>query len=49
MDFLSEVEDQEYLCRTDEQRITGDDMKRLSLIAGMNDRTLAEKAIAEEI
>ena len=48
MDFLAVVEDQEYLCRTDEDRITGDDLKRISLIAGMKDRTLAEKAIAEE-
>ena len=41
MDFLAVVEDQEYLCRTDEDRITGDDLKRISLIAGMKDRTLA--------
>ena len=47
MEFLAEVEDQEYLCRTDELRLTGDDLKRMSLIAGMKDRTLAEKAIAE--
>ena len=48
MDFLAEIEDQEHLCRTDELRITSDDLKRMSLIAGMNDRTLAEKALAEE-
>ena len=48
MEFLSEVEDQEYLCRIEEQPITGDDLKRISLIAGMRDRTLAEKALAEE-
>ena len=48
MEFLSEVEDQEKLCRIEAQRLTGDDMKRISLIAGMKDRTLAEKAIAEE-
>ena len=47
MEFLAEVEDQEYLCRTDEKRLTGNDLKRMSLIAGMKDRTLAEKAIAE--
>ena len=47
-DFLSEVEDQEYLCRIDEQALTGEDLKRISLIAGMRDRTLAEKALAEE-
>ena len=48
MDFLCEVEDQEYICRVEEQPITGDDLKRMSLIAGMKDRTLAEKAMAEE-
>ena len=48
MDFLAEIEDQEHLCRTDELRIASDDLKRMSLIAGMNDRTLAEKALAEE-
>ena len=48
MEYLSEVEDQEYLCRTDELRLTGDDLKRISLIAGMKDRTLAEKAVAEK-
>ena len=48
MEFLSEVEDQEHLCRTEEKRITSDDLKRISLIAGIKDRTLAEKALAEE-
>ena len=48
MDFLADVEDQERLCRADEQRITSDDLKRMALIAGMKDRTLAEKAIGEE-
>ena len=48
IDFLSEVEDQEHLCRTEEMPLTSDDMRRMSLIAGMRDRTLAEKAIAEE-
>ena len=47
-DFLSEVEDQEYLCRVAEQPITSKDLRRISLIAGMSDRTLAEKALAEE-
>ena len=48
MDFLSEVEDQEFLCRILEQPISSDDLKRMSLIAGMGDRTLAEKSLAEE-
>ena len=30
MEFLSEVEDQEHLCRTEEKRITSDDLKRIS-------------------
>ena len=48
MDFLAEIDDQKHLCRTDELRITSDDLKRMSLIASMNDRTLKEKALAEE-
>ena len=48
MDFLAEIENQQHLCRTDELRITSDDLKRMSLIAGMNDQTLVEKALAEE-
>ena len=48
IDFLSEVEDQEHLCRTEEMPLNSHDMQRMSLIAGMKDRTLAEKAIAEE-
>ena len=47
-DFLSEVEDQEHLCRTEEMPLNSHDMQRMSLIAGMKDRMLAEKAIAEE-
>ena len=48
MEYLAVVEDQEHLCRADEERITGDDLKRMSLIAGMKDRKLAEKCIGEE-
>ena len=47
MEFLSEVEDQEHLCRA-EEKISSDDLKRMSLLAGLKDRTLAEKALAEE-
>ena len=47
MDYLSEVEDQTNLCTTWEP-LTGDDLKRISLLAGIKDRTLAEKALAEE-
>ena len=43
MEFLAVVEDQEHLCRADEERITGDDLKRMALIAGMKDCNLAEK------
>ena len=46
-DFLSEVEDAEYLCRVEEQPITSADLQRMSLIAGIKDRTLAEKALTE--
>ena len=48
IDFLSEVEHQEHLCRMEEIPLTSDDMQCISLIASMKDRTLAEKAIAEE-
>ena len=47
-EFLAEIEDQEYLCRTDEMLITSKDLKRMALIAGMRDRTLAEKLLAEK-
>ena len=47
MEFLSEVEDQTYLCQA-EERLTGEDLKRISILAGLKDRTLAEKALAEE-
>ena len=47
MDYLSEVEDQTNLCTTWEP-LTGDDLKRISLLAGIKDPTLAEKALAEE-
>ena len=43
MNFLAEVEDQEYICRVDERPTTGDDLKCMSLIVGMKDRPLAEK------
>ena len=48
MEFISEVEEQEKLCRISEMPLTSDDLRRIALIAGMNDRTLAEKAMAEE-
>ena len=47
MEYLSEVEDQTYLCQA-EERLTGEDLKRISILAGLKDRTLAEKALAEE-
>ena len=48
INFLSEVEDQEHLCRMEEMSLASQDMQRMSLIVGMKDRTLAEKAIVEE-
>ena len=47
MNYLSEVEDQSHLCMTWEP-LTNDDLKRISLLAGIKDRSLAEKALAEE-
>ena len=47
-EFLAEVEEQEYLCRIEEAPMTSADLQRMSLIAGITDRTLAEKALAEE-
>ena len=48
MDFLADVEDQEKLCRMDEEILIGDDLKRMAILSGMKDQALAEKAIAEE-
>ena len=47
MDFLADVEDQMHLCHSWEQ-LTSKDMKRISLLGGLKDRTLAEKALAKE-
>ena len=47
MDFLADVEDQTHLCPNWES-LTGEDMKRISLLGGLKDKTLAEKALAEE-
>ena len=47
MDFLADIEDQTHLCHS-WQQLTGKDLKRISLLGGLKDRTLAEKAHAEE-
>ena len=47
LDYLGEVEDQTHLCHNWES-LTREDMKRISLLGGLRDRTLAEKAMAEE-
>merc|ERR1711888_584497 len=47
-EFVAQVEDQAALCRVPEIAITEDDLKRLALIAGFKDRTLAEKCLGEE-
>ena len=47
MDFLADVEDQMHLCHS-WGNLTGEDMKRISLLGGLKDRTLVEKALAEE-
>ena len=40
MDFLADVEDQTHLCHNWES-LTGEDMKRISLLGGLKDRTRA--------
>ena len=40
MDFLAEVEDQRHLCHSWEA-LKGEDMKRISLLRGLKDRTQA--------
>ena len=47
-EFVAQVEDQAALCRVPEIAITEDDLKRLALIAGFKDRSLAEKCLGEE-
>ena len=47
-DFLAEIEDQTHLCHSSE-RLTEEDLKRIGLLAGIKDRSLAEKAIAEDL
>ena len=47
-EFVAQVEDQAALCRVGEIAITEDDLKRLALIAGFKDRSLAEKCLGEE-
>ena len=47
-EFLSEVEDQEHLCRMEEMNLISMDMQRMIMIAGgMRDR-MAENTIAEK-
>ena len=47
-EFFSQVEDQAALYRVEEKPIMVTDLKRISLIAGFSDRTLAKKCPAEE-
>ena len=46
-EFLSEVEDQEKLCQISTKPITSDSLRKMAILAGLKDRTLAEKAIGE--
>ena len=46
-EFLADIKDQTHLCHSWE-KLTPEDMKRISLLGGLKDRTLAEKTIAEE-
>ena len=47
-EFVAQVEDQTALYRVGEVAITEDDLKRLALITGFKDRSLAEKCLGEE-
>ena len=47
MEFVAAVEDQARLCRADTEPIKETDLSRMALIGGMKDRSLAEKALAE--
>ena len=47
MEFVAAVEDQSHLCQAHTQPVTEEDLVRMALIGGMRDRTLAEKALAE--
>ena len=38
MDFLADEEDQRHLCHSGEE-LRGEDMKRISLLGGLKDRT----------
>ena len=44
-DFLADMEDQMRLCHS-WKNLMGQDMKRISLLRGLKDRTLVEKALA---
>ena len=47
MEFVAAAEDQARLCRADVVPIKEEDLTRMALIGGMKDRSLAEKALAE--
>ena len=46
-EFVAAAEDQARLCRADSVPIKEEDLTRMALIGGMKDRSLAEKALAE--
>ena len=48
MDAVSEVEDAADLCRLDTKPLSREDAIRVAALAGMRDRSLAEKALSEE-
>ena len=47
MEYVAAAEDQARLCRADSVPIKEEDLTRMALIGGMKDRSLAEKALAE--
>ena len=44
MDFLADFEDQTHLCHN-WQQLTGEDLKRISLLGGLKNRTRARRGI----
>ena len=47
IEFFLEVEEEEKLCHM-EVSLSGENLKRMSLLGSLKDRSLADKAITEE-
>ena len=46
MEYVAAAEDQARLCRAESETIMEENLTRMALIGGMNDRSLVEKALA---